>query len=81
MPHSVPLPPPGFEQLSRQEKVDYIQALWDGLGESDIEVPEAHREILRERLADHLANPQEGRSWSDVRQDVERRLVERFGRR
>ena len=81
MSHSVPMPPPGFDQLSRQDKIDYIQALWDGLDESEIEVPEPYREILRQRLAEHLANPQEGRSWRDVRQDMERRLLARFGKR
>jgi hypothetical protein len=25
----VPLPPPGFDDLSVDEKIDYVQSLWD----------------------------------------------------
>ena len=25
----VPLPPPGFDDLSVDEKIDYLQSLWD----------------------------------------------------
>ena len=29
MPKPVPLPPPGFDDLSVDEKIDYLQSLWD----------------------------------------------------
>jgi hypothetical protein len=29
MPNPVPLPPPGFDDLSVEEKLDYLQSLWD----------------------------------------------------
>ena len=29
MPKPVPLPPPGFDELSVEEKIDYLQSLWD----------------------------------------------------
>lgn len=25
----IPLPPPGFDDLSVEEKLDYLQSLWD----------------------------------------------------
>jgi hypothetical protein len=29
MSNPVPLPPPGFDDLSVDEKLDYLQSLWD----------------------------------------------------
>ena len=29
MANPVPLPPPGFDDLSVDEKIDYLQSLWD----------------------------------------------------
>lgn len=76
------MPPPGFDRLSVQEKIEYIQALWDDIATTgDLEIPEAHREVIRQRLAEHRANPREGRLWSEVRRDIEHKLAERFGER
>ena len=48
MPNPVPLPPPGFDDLSVEEKIDYLQSLWDRIAASpeSIPVPDLHREIL-----------------------------------
>lgn len=82
MSSSVPMPPPGFEGLSVQEKIEYIQALWDDVATADdVELTDAHREIIRQRLAEHRADPRQGRPWSEVRRDIERKLAERFGDR
>ena len=29
MPTNVPLPPPGFDDLSVEEKLDYLESLWE----------------------------------------------------
>ena len=54
MPKPVPLPPPGFDDLSVDEKIDYLQSLWDRVVATPeaIPVPDRHREILDERLKD-----------------------------
>lgn len=75
---SVPLPPPGFERLSVQEKVDHIQSLWDGLADlDDVELLETHRDMIRQRIAEHRADPAGSRPWSEVKRDIELRLAER----
>jgi len=63
MAKTVPIPPPGFDDLSLDEKVDYVQSLWDQLAAKpdEIPVPDWHRQILDERLAADRSNPQEGR--------------------
>ena len=76
MPKPVPLPPPGFDDLSVDEKIDYLQSLLDRIAATPdaIPVPDWHQEILEERLKDLEANPNEGDSW-DV---VQERLRKKF---
>ncbi len=63
------VPPPGFEELSVEEQIDYVQALWDVIAvqPDKVPVPEWHREILDERLAEFERDPGEGMSWEDFR--------------
>jgi putative addiction module component (TIGR02574 family) len=79
MPSAPPLPPPGFAQLSVSEKVEYIQALWDGLSEAEVTVPESQRDVIRARLEEHQQSPEAGRPWGEVKRDIEHRLVKQFG--
>jgi putative addiction module component (TIGR02574 family) len=75
----VPTPPLGFDDLSVDEQIDFVQSLWDRIAATaeQVPVPEWHRQIIRERLAAYKANPGAGRSWTDVRTDIERKLRER----
>jgi putative addiction module component (TIGR02574 family) len=70
----VPLPPPGFDDLSVDEKIDYLQSLWDRIAATPetIPVPDCHREIIGERLKDLDANPNAGDTWRSSRSDSER---------
>jgi putative addiction module component (TIGR02574 family) len=77
MPKPVPLPPPGFDDLSVDEKIDYVQALWGRIAATPeaIPVPDWHRDIVAERLKDLEGNPSAGDSWEVVRE----RLRTKFG--
>jgi putative addiction module component (TIGR02574 family) len=72
MEHALPIPPPGFDDLDVDQQIEYVQALWDRIAakESAIPVPEWHREILDERLADLEARPDAGRPWEAVKADL-----------
>ena len=72
MGRAAPLPPPGFDEMSVEDRIDYVQALWDRIAanEAQVPVPEWHREVLGERLADYRANPNDGRPWEDVEVDL-----------
>lgn len=74
-----PSPPPGFDDLSVDEQIDFVQSLWDRIAATSeqVPVPEWHREIIRERLAAYHAAPSDGRLWADVRTDIERKLRNR----
>ena len=70
------IPPPGFEELSVEEQIDYIQSLWERMAAhpEDIPVPDWHRKILEERLADLDENPDAGSSWEEAREAIKKRL-------
>lgn len=72
----VPIPPPGFEDLSVDEKIEYVQSLWDHIA-SDVEtVPltDWQKQLLDERLQDFEQNPDSGVPWSQVRAGILRKL-------
>jgi putative addiction module component (TIGR02574 family) len=79
MAQTVPIPPPGFDDLSIEEKLDYVQSLWDRIAArpDEIPVPDWHRQILNERLADYEASPDAGRSWDEVQEELLRKLRDR----
>ena len=69
MSHKVPFPPPGFDELSIDEQVEYAGDLWDYVtSEPDrAPTPEWHKEILAERLARDGSGVNEGISRDDLR--------------
>jgi putative addiction module component (TIGR02574 family) len=72
MAQPVPNPPPGFDALSVDEKIDYVESLWDSIVErSSIPLPGWHRELLAERMAAYRADPTAGRPWSEVRSELQ----------
>jgi putative addiction module component (TIGR02574 family) len=70
------LPPPGFDELSPDEKLAYIQALWDHFAEhpEDVPVPARHREVVADRLAAYRRGELASRPWSAVREELLARL-------
>lgn len=76
MARAVQLPPAGFDQLSVEEKIDYVQELWSRISadETNVPVPDWHRAVLEERLAEFRADPDAGRTWEDVEAQLTGRL-------
>lgn len=76
MPKPVPLPPPGFDELSVDEKIDYLQSLWDRIAATPetVPVPEWHRQVLDQRLKALEANPESGDSWDVVQERLRQKL-------
>ncbi|HEV8397388.1 MAG TPA: addiction module protein [Vicinamibacterales bacterium] len=84
MSNPVPLPPPGFDDLSVDEQIEYVQTLWDRIAATpeQVPVPNWHREILDERLKDYEKTPNAGESWDVVREQLRDKLSgNRTGRR
>jgi putative addiction module component (TIGR02574 family) len=78
MNHSLPIPPPGFDELLVEDKVRYVEALWDRIAAApeDVRVPDWHRQLVSERLAEYRGDPNAGRPWQEVRDELLRELAE-----
>lgn len=72
MGQSLKIPPPGFETLSVDEQIDYVQVLWDHIAANldAVPIPDWHQAVLDERLADLDRNPDEGTSWDAFRLEL-----------
>lgn len=79
MPKPVAIPPPGFDELTVEEQIDYVQSLWDRIAATpdQVPVPDWHRDVLDERLKDDGATPDAGESWEVVRDRLRDNLRKR----
>jgi putative addiction module component (TIGR02574 family) len=78
MSQALPLPPPGFDVLTIDEQIDYLQSLWDRIAAKpeQVPLPDWHREIFAERLASLRSSPDEGKTW----EQFDRELTAELGR-
>ena len=72
MAQTIPLPPPGFDALSIEEQIDYVQSLWAHIAArpEQVPVPEWHRKILAERLTSYNVNPDGAQTWEEVEEEL-----------
>jgi len=63
-----------IHKLSVEERFELLDALWNSLAEhpENLPVSDAQRAEVRRRLEDHRSNPDSGRSWDDVREDMKK---------
>lgn len=63
-------------QMSREEKIQLMEALWADLSRTDMEVesPEWHREALEEAEARQASGQDSVVDWSDAKQALRRRV-------
>jgi putative addiction module component (TIGR02574 family) len=82
MARTLPIPPPGFDDLSVEERLDYVQSLWDRIfaRPDEIPVPDWHQRILDDRMAAHRADPAAAVPWDEVREDLLEKLKNRSQR-
>jgi len=73
MSSALTLPPPGFTDLTVEDQIDYVQALWDVIAAhpEKVPIPAWHREILDERLAEYARDSNEGIPWEDFRAELD----------
>lgn len=75
----VSIPPPGFDELTVDEQIDYVQSLWERIAATpdQVPVPDWHREVLDERVKDADKNPGVGEDWDVVRDRLREKLQKR----
>ena len=75
----LPFPPSGFDQLSREEQLDYIEGLLNYVtsGARYVKIPDGHREVLKNDLAYYRDNGFEGTSWEEFREELDKEFFKR----
>lgn len=63
-----------FKHLSFAEKLQLVEDLWDDIAQEAAARPptEAQRRVLDERLAAHKREPGRGRTWDEIKSEIER---------
>ena len=79
MTKTVAIPPPGFDDLSVEEQINYVQSLWERIAATpdQVSVPDWHLETLDARVKDYQANPDAQESWDAVRERLREKLRQR----
>ena len=64
--------PSGSKKLSAEERIRYVQKLWDFIVETpdQIPVPKSHMQVLDKRLAAYEVDKDKAASWSEVRNRI-----------
>lgn len=57
----------GIDSWSVEDRLRLIGEIWDSLEGEPTEMPEWHRQVLDQRLADANANPTSFVPWEEVR--------------
>lgn len=65
-----------IKRLSRSEKLLLINDLWDDLAVRENDQPLSHEqeEMLDERYEQFVADPAQGKSWSEVKKELNEKL-------
>ena len=61
-----------LETLPVPERVQLVEDLWDSIARSNAEVPvpQWQKDELARRKQNYLLNPDSGRAWAQVKQDI-----------
>lgn len=64
--------PPEFNSAPKEQKIAFVQDLWNQIAKEpgNVPIPESHKRVLRERLEELRSNPQAGRPWHEVREQL-----------
>ena len=60
--------------LSREQRLELLEKLWDSLAEEEIPITDELREELDRRLDDLDRNPDNSEPWEDLRERLRSRL-------
>ena len=68
--------PKEFRELSAKARIEYVQGLWDFIAKTpdQVPIPESHKQVLDQRLAAYEADPNQGKSWGQVRESILKKL-------
>ena len=75
MPNNLKIPPE-FEAATNEQRIAFAQEVWDRIASdpASVPLPEAHKRILDQRMAENTANPAKVEPWDDVREALQNQL-------
>ena len=61
-----------IQKLSQSERILLAEELWDSVAENQdvLEVTDAQKKVLNERMATYEASPEEGVTWEEVKNEM-----------
>ena len=68
--------PEEFKTLSSNERIEYVQGLWDFIAQSPdrVPIPKSHKQVLDQRLANNVAEPNATEPWDQARDNILKNL-------
>lgn len=74
----IPFPPAGFDQLTGEDQLEYIEGLlhYVRTGTRYAEIPDDHLEALVERLAYYRENGFEGTPWEEFKEELDKEFFQ-----
>ena len=76
MSSAVQFPPPGFDDLSKEEQRTYVEELSDYINASEhVQIPDWHWEILDKRMADSREDFENGIKWEEFEKELDKELT------
>jgi putative addiction module component (TIGR02574 family) len=79
MASNVTNPPSGFDDLTVEEKLDYVESLWDRIAAKPeaVSIPDWHLQVIAQRTQGTRAGSRNGRSWDEFREELRAKLRQR----
>ena len=75
MSSEVPFPPPGFDELSVHEQMEYVGKLGDRIPPLPDDISDPDIAFVEERLAYYEKNGMEEISWEELRKELLEHLI------
>ena len=75
MTSAVPFPPPGFDELSVDEKIEYVNKLGDRIPPLLDDTSDPDIAFVEERLAYYEENGMDGIPWEEFRKELLEQLI------
>ena len=64
--------PEEFKILSSNDRIEYVQGLWDFIAQTpdQVPIPESHKQVLDKRLAAYQSEPNLAEPWDQTRDHI-----------
>ena len=65
------LPDIDLEKYTVGQRLQLIELIWQSIPEEEFVVPDSHKELIRQRIAQRDANPGGDQSWEEFKRELQ----------